>query len=88
MLLKKLLGEKPSSYKQDMNSIDKSKWLSAMEEEISSLKKNNTWTLVRKPEGRKLVGCKWIFKLKDKVTSVEPPRYKVRLVAKGFTQKE
>ncbi|KAH9751577.1 hypothetical protein KPL71_014347 [Citrus sinensis] len=83
-----VIGEEPSSYKQAMNSRDKSKWLSAMEEEISSLKKNNTWILVRKPEDRKLVGCKWIFKLKDGVTSVEHPRYKARLVAKGFTQRE
>ncbi|KAH9779279.1 hypothetical protein KPL71_007667 [Citrus sinensis] len=51
-----VIGEEPSSYKQAMNSRDKSKWLSAMEEEISSLKKNNTWTLVKKQEGRKLVG--------------------------------
>ena len=83
-----VIGEEPSSYKQAMNSRDKSKWLSAMEKEISSLKKNNTWILVRKPEGRKLVGCKWIFKLKDGVTNVETPRYKARLVAKGFTQRE
>ena len=59
-----------------------------MEEEISSLKKNNTWILVRKPEDRKLVGCKWIFKLKDGATSIEPLKYKARLVAKGFTQRE
>ncbi|KAH9804147.1 hypothetical protein KPL71_002018 [Citrus sinensis] len=83
-----VIGEEPSSYKQAMNSRDKTKWLSAMEEEISSLKKNNTWILVRKPEDRKLVGCKWIFKLKDGATSEEPPRYKARLVAKGFTQRE
>ena len=67
-----VIGEEPSSYKQAMNSRDKTKWLSAMEEEISSLKKNNTWILVRKPEDRKLVGCKWIFKLKDGGTSAEP----------------
>ncbi|KAH9723371.1 retrovirus-related pol polyprotein from transposon TNT 1-94-like protein [Citrus sinensis] len=87
-IVEEVIGEEPSSYKQAMNSRDKSKRLSAMEEEISSLKKNNTWTLVRKQGGRKLVGCKWIFKYKDRVTSVEPPRYKARLVAKGFTQRK
>ena len=71
-----------------MNSRDKSNWLSAMEEEMTSLKKNNTWILVEKPMKRKLVGCKWIFKLKEGVANVEPPRYKARLVAKGFTQRE
>jgi Reverse transcriptase (RNA-dependent DNA polymerase) len=39
------------------------------------------------PSGSKKVGCKWIFKIKrDSKGKIE--RYKVRLVAKGFTQKE
>ncbi|KAH9703868.1 hypothetical protein KPL70_011252 [Citrus sinensis] len=67
---------------------DKLKWLSAMEEEMTSLKKNNTWVLVQRPAGRRLVGCKWIFKLNEGVSGSESVRYKARLVAKGFTQKE
>ncbi|KAH9654968.1 hypothetical protein KPL70_022170 [Citrus sinensis] len=74
-----VIGEEPNSYKQAMNSRDKTKWLSAMEEEISSLKKNNTWILVRKPEDRKLVGCKWIFKLKDGATMVKYSSIRVLL---------
>ena len=43
--------------------------------------------LVPLPEGVKPIGCKWIFKTKrDSKGDVE--RYKVRLVAKGYTQKE
>ena len=83
-----VIGEEPSSYKQAMNSRDKSNWLSAMKEEMASLKKNDTWILVEKPKERKLVCCKWIFKLKEGVAGAEPPRYKARLVAKGFTQRE
>ena len=50
-----------------------------MEEEMDSLAKNNTWDLVELPEGRNVVGCKWVFKLKRKVDgSIES--YKVRLV--------
>lgn len=38
------------------------------------------------PEGRKTVGCKWIFSIKYKADgSID--RYKARLVAKGYTQK-
>ena len=40
------------------------------------------------PKGRKIIGCKWIFKLKDASPDVVAPRYKARLVAKGFSQKE
>ena len=37
------------------------------------------------PPGKSMVGCKWIYKIKTcSDRSIE--RYKVRLVAKGFTQ--
>ncbi len=59
-----------------------------MNEEIASLKKNNTWKLVEKPGNRRTVGCKWIFIIKEGLTVSEPRRYKARLVAKGYTQME
>ncbi|CAM8932459.1 unnamed protein product [Rhodiola kirilowii] len=51
---------------------------------MESHKTNQTWVLVKKPEHHKLVDCRWLFRIKDE----DPPRYKTRLVAKGFTQKE
>ena len=59
-----------------------------MQDEIISLKKNNTWILVNKPPNKKLVNGKWIFKLKAGALEKEPPRHKARLVVKGFTQRE
>ena len=53
-----------------------------------SLYKNNTWELVKKPDKRRVVDFKWIFKIKDGLTGDEPKRFKARLVAKGYTQKE
>jgi len=54
---------------------------------MDSLARNNTWDLVELPKGRSVVGCKWVFKLKRKVDgSIET--YKVRLVAKGYSQVE
>ena len=32
-----------------------------IQEELEALQKNNTWRLVPLPEGKKLVGCKWVF---------------------------
>ena len=81
-------GGEPLSYKEAMCCGDKLKWYAAMQDEITSLKKNNTWILVEKPPNKKLVGSKWIFKLKAGASKKEPPRHKARLVAKGFTQKE
>ena len=54
-------------------------------EKMTALQKNKTWTLVPLPEGKRKVGCKWVFSIKHKADgSVE--RYKARLVAKGYTQ--
>ena len=47
---------------------------------MAALAKNETWTLVDLPPGRKAVKSKWVFKLKADGC------YRVRLVAKGFTQ--
>ena len=56
-----------------------------MREEMSALKKNQTWELVDLPSEKKVVGCKWVFSVKYKSDrSLE--RYKARLEAKGYTQ--
>ena len=59
-----------------------------MTEEIKSLHDNKTWILVSKPSNQRVIDCKWIFKVKEGLTSSEPVRFKARLVAKGFTQVE
>ena len=52
---------------------------------MEALLKNQTWTLVQLPKGKKTVGCRWVFSVKHKADgSIE--RYKARLVAKGYTQ--
>ena len=78
----------PRTYEEAIGSLEKSRWLNAMNDEMESLVKNRTWSLVKKPEKQKLIACKWIFKIKDGDGQNEPPRYKARLVAKGFTQRE
>jgi len=60
-------------------------WKCAMQEEHDSLMTNNTWTLVPLPVGRKPVSCKWVFKIKQGANG-EVECYKVRLMARGFTQ--
>ena len=58
-----------------------------MELEFQSLIENKTWELVPLPKDRKSIGCKWIYKIKYNADgSVE--RYKARLVALGYLQKE
>ncbi|KAH9718038.1 hypothetical protein KPL71_022065 [Citrus sinensis] len=64
-------SDEPATYKKAMRSKDKRRWVSAMEEEMASLNKNKTWTLVKKPADQKLVGCKWIYKIKKGVSEAE-----------------
>ncbi|GKF90042.1 retrovirus-related pol polyprotein from transposon TNT 1-94, partial [Tanacetum coccineum] len=58
-----------------------------MKEEMDSLRKNKTWELVDHLAGQKLVSYKWLFKIKEGIEGVQKPRYKARLVARGFTQR-
>jgi hypothetical protein len=54
-----------------------------MEEEMSMIQKNKTWDLVDRPEGRKVIGEKWIFKTKFNADN-SINKYKARLVVKGY----
>nr|GEY66207.1 hypothetical protein [Tanacetum cinerariifolium] len=62
-------------------------WISAMNDEMNALYENDTWYLVDLPFGRKPIGSKWVFKIKYK-SDGEVDRFKARVVAKGFGQKE
>ena len=62
------------------------KWEHAMKEEMDSLLKNQTWSLVELPEGKKALTNKWVYRIKEEVDGRQ--RYKVRLVVKGFEQKK
>ena len=50
-------------------------------------KKNNTWELVDLPSDAKVVGLKWIYKVKFRPDGMIE-KYKARLVARGYMQRE
>nr|GEU82013.1 hypothetical protein [Tanacetum cinerariifolium] len=77
----------PLTYQEAVACEDSSKWKAAMKEEMGSLRKNKTWELVDHQAGQKLVTCKWLFKIKEGIEGVQKPRYKARLVARGFTER-
>ncbi|GJV12794.1 transposable element [Tanacetum coccineum] len=55
---------------------------------MQSLQKNQTWELTNLPEGKKAIGCKWVYAKKEGFPGQDDVRYKARLVAKGYAQKE
>ncbi|XP_073264776.1 uncharacterized protein [Populus alba] len=68
------------------DSVTDAKWRQAMDIEISSIKKNNTWSLRELPTGAKKIGVKWVYKTKYNEHG-EIDKHKARLVAKGYSQK-
>ncbi|XP_016540614.1 uncharacterized protein LOC107841125 [Capsicum annuum] len=62
----------PSYYSEVVSCDDFGQWMISMQEKMESLHRNDTWDLV--------------FKKKEGTLGVEDFRYKVRLVAKGYSQ--
>jgi transposase InsO family protein len=74
--------EEPKNY--EMAKLDL-RWHKAMNEELHALEKNQTWEICELPKNKKIVGCKWVYKIKyNSDGTIE--RFKAQLVAKGYTQ--
>ena len=56
-----------------------------MKEELGSITDHNVYTVSRIPPGSNIVTTKWVY---NKVKTYPYLRYKSRLVARGFSQKE
>lgn len=41
------------------------KWICAMNDELKLIEKNKTWELVDLPEGKKPIGVRWVYKMKE-----------------------
>lgn len=74
----------PKHYHEACNDPN---WVDAMNQEMNALYQNQTWEITDLPSGRKPIGCKWIYKIKYKLNG-DVDRYKARLVAKEYSQKE
>ncbi|GJX68062.1 ribonuclease H-like domain-containing protein [Tanacetum coccineum] len=53
----------PSSFEEDSKDIN---WIGVMKDEMHALYENDTWYLTDLPAGRKLIGSKWVFRIKYK----------------------
>ncbi|XP_022848510.1 uncharacterized protein LOC111370847 [Olea europaea var. sylvestris] len=82
LLTTDLQNNKPNSFKEALKCPQ---WNMAMHEEYTALINNGIWNLVSLLPDRKLIGNKWVFKLKRNPDG-SISRYKVRLVAKGYHQ--
>lgn len=72
----------PTEFREAMNYKE---WQEAMNAEIASIEKNNTWELCQLPLWKHAVGLKWIYKSKINAQG-QIVNLKARLVAKEYSQ--
>jgi hypothetical protein len=71
--------EEPKSFKDADGDPN---WNAAMEEELKSIRDNDTWSLADLPRDQHAIGLKWMYKVKRNENGAIV-KYKARLVAKG-----
>lgn len=71
-----------SETREAQNSSD---WRAAIEDEYLAQIKNNTWEIVERPNQRQVIDSRLVFRTKDDGTTAG--KKKVRLVAKGYSQR-
>ena len=78
--------DEPQSFQEawwDPDLISREKWREAIHVEFKKMLDMGVWRHVRRndhPNDHRLVGCRWVFKVKRNGV------YRARLVAKGFSQ--
>ena len=78
----------PKTYQEAVNDPTYgAKWRESIRLEINSLVKFGTWRYVRRPQDQSVVTCKWVFDVKRDADG-RIDRFKARLVARGFSQRE
>jgi hypothetical protein len=80
-------GDEPTSYQESQEGKESKEWKLAMESEMKSLEENGTYEACNLPNGKKAIGCKWVYKIK-KGADGEIIKYKARIVAQGYNQRE
>ncbi|SPC62925.1 uncharacterized protein UHOD_11844 [Ustilago sp. UG-2017b] len=70
-----------------MSGEDRKHWEEAMRKELDGLEVMGTWEIADLPKGANTVNTCWVLKIKTDANLV-PTKFKARLVARGFTQRE
>ncbi|CAI7888356.1 unnamed protein product, partial [Closterium sp. NIES-54] len=76
----------PRSYAEAIEGPYSSQWQAAMDAEMASWKSTGTYVDEVPPPGANIVSGMWIFRVKRPPGS--PPVFKVRYVARGFSQRQ
>jgi hypothetical protein len=61
-------GMDPKTLEEAKERSDWPMWEEAIQKELESLHKVNTWSIVNQPAGKNIVGCKWVFRIKKNMS--------------------
>ncbi|KAJ4716959.1 Retrovirus-related Pol polyprotein from transposon TNT 1-94 [Melia azedarach] len=70
-----------------VESEQRKEWIDAMQGEMKSLHENHTFELVKLPKDKRALKNNWVYRIKQEEYTSQP-RYKARLVVKGFSQRK
>ena len=71
----------PESFDEAVQVEDSIKWEQAMDDEMRSLEKNDTWVLTELPARKRALLNKWMFRIKTETDGKR--RFKARLLVEG-----
>ena len=75
------------TYQEDISSTDANNWQAAISRELEAHQRNNTWEIIPREAGMRTIDSKWVFKVSQN-NADDNPRFKARLCARGFMQRE
>lgn len=79
--------KEPQTLAEAKKTPQRTYWIEATRKEVHKLERRTCWKIVRRPKHRKIIKSKLVFKVKrDHLGKIK--KFKVRLVAKGFTQEQ
>ncbi|GJW75538.1 putative ribonuclease H-like domain-containing protein, partial [Tanacetum coccineum] len=73
--------------KKVIHALKDPSWTEAMQDELLQFKLQKVWTLVDLPNGKRVIGTKWVYRNKKDEKGIVI-KNKARLVAQGYTQEE
>ncbi|GJR55878.1 putative ribonuclease H-like domain-containing protein [Tanacetum coccineum] len=73
--------------KKVIQALKDPSWIEAMQDELLQFKLQKVWTLVDLPNGKRVIGTKWVYRNKKDKRGIVI-KNKARLVAQGYTQEE
>lgn len=76
----------PQTLEEALAAPDADQWIQALKKEYGDLMRNNTWELVERPKGKKVLTSRWVF-VRKRDAHGNYVRHRARITIKGCQQR-